>query len=221
MLEKTRGVVVHTVRYGDASVISDVYTEAFGMLGFIVKAERMRRSVARSLLLSPLAILDIDFDYREGKSLQRAREVRLSEPYRSLPYEPLKLTLALFLSEFLHHALRNEQANTALFRFLVGSLLWLDNRERDFANFHFTFLLRLSRYLGFLPSEQEVLPLLKAGERQALPYVLRMDFGSMHLFRLTREQRARLLQVACDYYRLHLPSFPELRSMDVLREVLD
>ncbi|MCD8304838.1 MAG: DNA repair protein RecO C-terminal domain-containing protein [Prevotellaceae bacterium] len=220
MLEKTRGIVVHTVRYGDAGVIADVYTDRFGMLGFIAKPKRARKSAARSLMLSPLAILDIDFDYREGKSLQRAGEVRLAEPYRSLPYQPLKLTIALFLAEFLYHALRNEQANSALFDFLAGSLQWLDRRERGFANFHFALMLRLSRYLGFWPSEREVLPLLRAGEREALPFVLRMDFSSMHLFRLSREQRRRLMQVACEYYRLHLPAFPELKSMDVLREVL-
>ena len=42
----------------------------------------------------------------------------------------------------------------------------------------------------------------------------------MHLFRFTREQRTRLLEILNDYYRLHIPHFPELRSMAILREVL-
>ena len=51
--------------------------------------------------------------------------------------------------------------------------------------------------------------------------LMRMDFATMHLFRLTREERNRLLEVIEQYYRLHLPAFPELRSLPVLREMYD
>lgn len=49
--------------------------------------------------------------------------------------------------------------------------------------------------------------------------LMRMDFGSMHLFRFSREERQRILTVLMRYYQLHLPDFPELRSLAVLREV--
>jgi len=48
-----------------------------------------------------------------------------------------------------------------------------------------------------------------------------MDFATMHLFRLTRAERARLLEVIVRYYRLHLPAFPELRSLSVLHELYE
>jgi len=101
------------------------------------------------------------------------------------------------------------------------------------------FLMRLSRFLGFWPNAQDyepgkvfdlkdatmvgVLPshgqYLNAEESAFLPRLLRMDYATMHLFRFNREQRARVLDVLVDYYRLHIPEFPELKSLDVLRTV--
>jgi DNA repair protein RecO (recombination protein O) len=43
----------------------------------------------------------------------------------------------------------------------------------------------------------------------------------MHLFRLSRSERNRILELLLTYYRLHLPAFPELRSLSVLRELFN
>ena len=49
--------------------------------------------------------------------------------------------------------------------------------------------------------------------------MMRMDYATMHLFRLSRHDRNRLLEIALAYYRIHLPAFPELRSLRVLQEM--
>jgi len=41
----------------------------------------------------------------------------------------------------------------------------------------------------------------------------------MHLFKMSHKERGRLIEVVLQYYRLHLPDFPELKSLDVLREL--
>jgi len=49
--------------------------------------------------------------------------------------------------------------------------------------------------------------------------LMRMDFPTMHLFRLSRAQRNRILELLLLYYRLHLPDFPELQSVGVLHDL--
>ena len=49
--------------------------------------------------------------------------------------------------------------------------------------------------------------------------LMRMDYPTMHLFRLSRMERNRILELLLLYYRLHLPSFPALRSLSVLQEL--
>lgn len=220
MLEKTRGIVLHTLRYADQKVIVTMFTERHGAVSFMVRVPRSRKSVVQNVLLSPLSLLEVDFDYQEQARLQRLVDVRVDVPYQSLPYNPMKQTIALFLSEFLYYSLREEQTNPELYAYLEHSLMWLDVRTERFANFPLTFLIRLSRFLGFWPDNEEARRILRQGEEAYVPLILRMDFGTMHLFRFTREQRMRLMEVLNDYYRLHVPHFPELRSMAILREVL-
>ena len=94
MMEKTRGIVLRTIRYSDAALIADIYTESRGTLGFLVRVPRSRKSVIRNVLLSPLTLLELEIDYRENRKLQRLVDVRVDEPYRSVPYEPVKETIA-------------------------------------------------------------------------------------------------------------------------------
>ena len=220
MIEKTRGVVLHSLRYADQKQIVTMFTESRGAVSFMVRTSRSRRSAMQHVLLSPLSLLEVDMDYQEKAQLQRLVDVRVEEPYQTVPYNPMKQTIALFLSEFLYYCLREEQANPALYAYLTDSMLWLDMRRERYVNFPPTFLIRLSRFLGFWPDREEALRVMRQGEEALLPVLLRMDFGTMHLFHFTREQRARLLEALNDYYRLHVPHFPELRSMAILREVL-
>ena len=43
--------------------------------------------------------------------------------------------------------------------------------------------------------------------------MMRMDYSTMHLFKMSHEERNRLLEVSLTYYRLHLPDFPEMKSV--------
>ena len=40
MLQKTLGIVLHTLKYNDTSLIADIYTETAGRASFIVKIPR-------------------------------------------------------------------------------------------------------------------------------------------------------------------------------------
>ena len=41
---------------------------------------------------------------------------------------------------------------------------------------------------------------------------------TMHLFRMTRQQRSRCVDVILAYYRLHVPDFPDMKTLEVLRQ---
>ena len=63
--------------------------------------------------------------------------------------------------------------------------------------------------------------ILQPDEMRYLPLMLRISLANLHHYRFSRTQRHRVLEILEKYYRLHLPSFPELRSLDVLREVFE
>ena len=60
---------------------------------------------------------------------------------------------------------------------------------------------------------------LRNEEARVLPVLFRMNYPTMHLFRLSRRERQRILHVLNEYYRLHVPGFPELKSLEILQEL--
>ena len=58
-------------------------------------------------------------------------------------------------------------------------------------------------------------------EAGRLRQLMRMNYETMHLFGMSRAERTRCLTIMNDYYRLHLPDFPALKSLDVLKELFD
>ncbi len=241
MLEKTRGIVLHSLRYNDDSMIVEVLTEERGTVSFLVRVTHSKKSNVKAQLLRPLTILELDIDYRQQRSLQRIRDMRVCVHYISIPYEPLKECVALFLGEFLYYALRNEDRNERLFLFLLHSLDWFDAASENYANFHLALLIKLTRYLGFWPNcegrrEYDFFDLqessftafrpvhgqcLNAEESEWVPRFLKMNYSTMRFFKMSRQQRSYVLDVLCHYYRMHIPEFPSLKSLDVLRTILD
>ena len=247
MTSKTEAIVLHTVRYGESRLIVDMFTREHGRLSFIVTVGKGGRSSMKKQYFQPLTPLAIEADIRPQQQLQRLRHAELLSPSLSLLSEPGKLAIGLFIAEFLYYALRGEQQDSRLFDYVLTSLEWLDGRRDRYANFHLVFLLHLSRFLGFFPnldihsstgirSDNLYFDLraatfcatppahhdyLMPQEASRIHPLMRMDFATMHLFRLSRAERARLIEVIIRYYRLHLPAFPELRSLSVLHELYD
>ena len=239
MLTKTQAIVLHSLKYGETRMIVDMFTRYFGRLSFIVSLPKSSRSKMKKQFFQPLTFLEIEVDVRPNVQLQKLSDVRLAMPFFSIPFHPHKLAISLFMAEFLYYALRSEQRNELLYDYLESSILWLDGQEGRFANFHLVFLMRLSRFLGFYPNLEHYqtgdyfdlrdsvflsLPpihrdFLYPEEAEKVQLMMRMDYPTMHLFQMSHQERNRLLEVVLIYYRLHLPDFPEMKSVEVLQEL--
>ena len=239
MLTKTQAIVLHSLKYGETRLIVDMFTRSQGRQSFIVSIPKSVKGKIKKQLFQPLTLLEIESDLRPKLQLQKLSDVRLASPFSSIPFDPNKLSISLFIAEFLYYALRSEQHNEPLFDYIVNSIQWLDAQTDRFANFHLVFLMRLSRFLGFYPNldhyqtgdyfdlrESIFLSappvhrdFLHPQEAEKIQLMMRMDFPTMHLFRMSHQERNRLLEISLIYYRLHLPDFPELKSVSVLQEL--
>ena len=237
MFTKTQAIVLHAIKYGETRLIVDMFTKVFGRQAFIVSIPKTPKGKVKKQFFQPLTILEIETDIRPRQQLQKLHDVRLAAPFASIPFEPDKLAISLFVAEFLYYALRSEQRNELLYEYLENSIVWLDGQQSSFANFHLVFLLRLTRFLGFYPNlddykdgdyfdlrESVFMPMppvhrdfLHPEEAQKVQLMMRMDFPTMHLFRMSHQERNRLLEVSLKCYRLHLPDFPEMKSIEVLQ----
>lgn len=239
MITKTRGIVLRSVRFGESSLIVDVLTKSSGRVSFMVHIPKTSKGKIKKQYFQPMTLLDFEYDFRQRTNLQRIKDVRVSLPYSSIPIDPAKSCISLFLSEFIYYATRNEQENPTLFTYISTSLEWLDNAYEDFANFHLVFMMRLGKFLGFHPFLEDFTPgcffdlrngcftlsmplhtdFLNAADAGHLYNLMRMNFDTMKLFKLSHDDRNRITEIVLRYYKLHLPNMPELQSFDILREV--
>ena len=236
---KTPALVLSTVNYGDRQLIVDLLTRQAGRQSFIVRLSQSTHGRVHRRLFQPLTLLDADFTLRPNRTLQRFSEVRMSRPWTSLTANPYKMPLVFFVAEFLRHATRDEQDVATLFDYVVDSVEWLDMASEGYANFHLVFMIRLSMFLGFFPNLESYEPgacfdlrsgcfsttvpphpdYIQADEAEAMVGLMRLSFTTMRLFRMSREQRNRCVDVILDFYRLHIPAFPELKTLGVVREL--
>lgn len=236
---KTQAVVLHALKYGESQMIVDLLTREQGRVSFICYLPKTGRGKVKKQFFQSLTLLDLVYDHRATQGLQRFTDVRIAHPYSSIPFDAYKLSISLFIAEFLTHATRDEQHNPHLFDYIASSMQWLDGVGSSFANFHLVFTMHLSRFIGFFPNLSDdvagawfdlrngsfslVRPphndCLRPEEASVIGTLMRMNYDNMRLFRMSPAQRNRCVEIILYYYRLHVAGFPELRSLEVLRSL--
>lgn len=251
MLVKTDAIVLHSLKYGESRLIVDVFSRLAGRISLIASLPKSPKARLKKQYFQPMTLLEVSYEQRQQMQLQQLKDARLLTAWATIPFSPEKLALSLFTAEFLYHALRSEQQDEAMFDYISDSMKWLDAAQQGFANFHLTFLMRMSRFLGLYPNlvvgdeqagwEEDqlsslvfdlregcfstVAPLhrdfLLPNEARLIRLMMRMDYPTMHLYRLSRHDRQRIVEILLRYYRLHIPQFPELKSLQVLQQLWD
>lgn len=239
MQMKSRAIVLRVTKYGEQKMIVDLFTEALGRLSAICRIPKTQKGKLKKQYFQPMTVLEVAFDYRQNLSLQHLLDARIALPFVSIPFHPLKLSISLFLAEFLSYSTRNEQQNVPLYQYIEKSLAWLDACSATFSNFHLVFMMRLSRFIGIYPltthyhagdyfdlraaSFTSMPPLhtdfLAPEDAARIGTLMRMDYETMRLFRMSHTDRNRIVDVLIAFYRLHVPNFPELRSLSVMKEL--
>jgi DNA repair protein RecO (recombination protein O) len=240
MLQKTRAIVLHNLKYGETGLITTMYTESFGRMSFIIQGIHGKRSSVKANLLRQLSLLEMEVDYKPGRELQRVREVRNNYPFGSIPYGIVKSSLALFLAELLYKVIREEESRHNLFEFLISSIQVLDLMEEGVNNFHLLFLIQLTRYLGFAPSNNYSASdpyfdmiggkfvsstpphpwYLIHSESTLLAQLLEMGYQNLTEFKTELQLRNQLLTSVLNYYGIHLGNNLNLKSLEIIKEVL-
>lgn len=238
MTEKKRCIILKTVKYGDNNLIVDMLTPDSGRVSAAWRMPRGKGKTGRNVL-QPLSICDVMLEQPRQSRLPIIKESHIAVPYTSLNIDPVKMSVAFFIAEFLSQVTRTEQQDAGFYDFIEKTLLWYDLADSGTANFHLMFLVRALRFLGFFPNLDTythgavfdlraaeftpTIPLHKdyiiAGEAQGVQQLMRMTPANMHVYRLSRDERNRIVEILLQFYGLHVPGFREMKSWEVLKVV--
>lgn len=241
MFTTTRGIVFHQTKYSDTSLVVKIFTEETGLGSYIIKGARGPKARIKASLFQPLTLLELVVSLKEKTDLQHIREARLAHPYQNIHSDIRKSSILLFLNELLYKAIQEETANPELFKFIYEHLIFLDETAENCANFHLSFALHLTRYLGFFPQgeyrgDATVFDLAEGHFSQVEPLPADGFITGSHCNWFNRllttvptacfalplpgPLRQDLLEQILRYYRHHLPITGEFKSHIILHEVL-
>ncbi len=241
MYEKTRGVVLYTHPYNDTLSVVHVYTERFGRMSYMLPRGVGRAAKMARALYMPLALLDMEVEVRPGRHTQRIREAHSFLPLMHIQGDPVRSSLAMFLSEFLGSVLRGGESQPLLFAYIARSVQLLDALESGLGNFHICFLVGLTSYMGITPNVESFSPgyyfdmqegvfvshrplnnpFLPPMEAAFMVKLMRINYVNMRRFRFSRGERRIILDRILSYYALHYTGMGQLSSPAVLHALFD
>lgn len=232
-------MVLHTLKYGDSSLVVYLLTDVGGRRSYMVQGVRSRHGRGSKLaLFQPMFPVEFEGLESSRQQMHRFREVRAGFVLQQLPFDVRKSTMALFMAEVLYRLVRESEANEPLFGFVWGCVEALDAMQEGVANFHLWFLANLSRFLGFSPGNEYTpgawfdireglyTPLrpvhpdaMNPACAAMLDALLDCDVRALGSMELHRTQRVEFLNAVLVYFGYHLDAVSAVQSVRILREV--
>ena len=156
MQVSTKAIVVSKIRYKDHDLIVKCYTEKFGVKSYLLKnALKTRKGKFKPAYFQPLTIIEIEAEHKNNRSLHYLKDIKIINSLESIHTNIIKSTIVLFLSEVLSISLKEEEKNKSLFNFLETTFVLFNENQTD-PNFHYIFLIELTKYLGFYPDISDI-----------------------------------------------------------------
>lgn len=239
MLAKVRGIMLHHINYGESSAVAHVYTDLYGRQSYLINKVRGKRARFPASLLQPLYLLELEVYHKNTRELQRIKEVRSYLPFVSLPFDLIKSTQAIFMSEIISRTVREEEANPDLYGFLEKSIQVMDALEKSNPVFHLYFMVQLTRHLGFLPEDNYSegfqgfdmrngqfadtgnyhSEFMSQESSRLLHEFLVISYAELDKISTSQVSRNNFLVDMLDYYRLHIHGLGTVKSLSVLQEI--
>jgi DNA repair protein RecO (recombination protein O) len=229
-------IVLQATRHGDKKYILKLYTSRHGLLTAIAHVGKSPSSKVRAATILPLSIADVEIINKQNREIQQLTEATSCFVTEHLHESIARLSIAQFMNEVMLKSLKEQQHNEGLFEFIETCVRYLDHSD-DFMNLHLYFMLGLARYMGFEPQNNYSpdSPYFDCREGRfsvvQLAFPLGLSLEDSKFFsgvlacnllqaKLNNASRQLLLEILIGYFRLHLPGFNELKSIEVLKEVL-
>lgn len=238
MLIKTKGIVLNHFSYSETSIVVHIYTQALGKRSFLVHSVRSPKKKQLLPLLQPLTLVDLDIYHKPKQELHHLKEMKLTWPFRTIPFHPVRRAMAFFFTELISKSIKEEESNPELFNFLLHSIQALDEGIPGEYNFHLYFMLQLTRFLGFFPEKYQpgaccfdltdgryalVAPhhaqVISGKDLETWNQLQTINLSSLPNLPWNVNHRQALLSHLENYFTLHLPGFGHLHSLQVLHQL--
>lgn len=234
---KDKAIVLHSIKFADKKHIIKLFTREHGLLTCMARLSNSPSSKLKPSSLMVMNLIDAEISKKENKDIQLLLEANCYFIYTNIHTDFKKLSIAQFINEILNKTLKDQTSQPELFDFINESLIYLNDSETNTSNFHLYFLMKLLEFFGIEPINNfnSINAFFDCREGKFSPIELGYPLGlnelNSELFskslssnllseKITNTQRANILDSILAYYKMHLPGFNDVRSLDVLKEIV-
>ncbi|MCL2501662.1 MAG: DNA repair protein RecO [Bacteroidales bacterium] len=240
MIQTTRLIVFHAIKYRESDLLVYAYTCLHGRQSYLLRKARTVGKHNTAARIFPLSILDAEIYYKSGAAIQYIKSLQPAADLSGIRSDLHKSGMALFLGEILYKSIKEEETNLPLYHFLVESIQALNDMEYGVANFHLHFLAQYCARLGYAPfpnydSEQKPLFdmakgmfvardsvsdfLFSQGDSQLLSRLSALQVSEAANLPLNGTQRHQFVTSMIHYLHYHLGFSLDIKSPEVLRQL--
>ncbi|MBK7691319.1 MAG: DNA repair protein RecO [Bacteroidetes bacterium] len=240
MIHASKGIVLRVVKYGETSIIVSVYTELFGLQSYMINGARTEKKTAvKANLYQPGTLLDLIVYHHPHKNLHRIKEAKLQHSTNFQGAEVIKYTIGIYMVELIQKAITETESNPELYQFFEESFMQvLHNPIHHLSNFPIEFTLKFAEQLGFgihnnYSAETPIFELQNGNfvsesdtgfqytmPKDASAFISSLCSHSAEAFPISGAKRLEILNQCIQYLRLHIPHLGELKSVQILHEIL-
>jgi DNA repair protein RecO (recombination protein O) len=145
---KSKGIVLRSIRYGEADRILDLYTRDAGLVSAIAKG--IRRTKSRfGARLEPFSC--VDFVAYHGRTLDTVTQAEVLRSFRGVREDLARFEAAAGMVGSVRALSGGDEADRRVFNVLFNGLVALEARDSGFEAAEAAFALKLSILAGYAP----------------------------------------------------------------------
>ena len=205
---KARGIVLHTVKYGESSLVAYLFTDVGGRQTYMIQGVRSSRGRGnKAALFQPMFLLEFEGVEQPHAEMHRMKEVRNLVPLSSVPFDVRKSTVSLFMAEVLYRLIREVEANEPLFDFICSAVQQLDRGWFD---------IRSGLFCDAMPQHRTCMGPASA---RLLGGLMEREAAELDSLRLGRGERLEFMEAMLIFFGYHFDAIHSVQSLRILREV--
>lgn len=237
--EKIQGIVLSVIKHNDRYNIITVFTKLRGRMVFLSTIGTKGSTKRRSARLLPLSVIESEIKLKGNQEIQFLGDVVPVRVWRDIYFNPSKLPIVYFISEFLGRYFRDFYPDLQTWQFVLEATEILDKCDVSTANFPIWFLIGFLDFAGIMPdfSDYEVgdvfdmrsgVPVaefpshkdwVSAENSEYILKLLRMNSFNFHKYIFHERQRREVLEKILRFYSIHYPGVGNLKSFEFLTEI--
>jgi DNA repair protein RecO (recombination protein O) len=229
-LKKTeQGFILNRISFSETSIIVKIFTKNHGLKSFMVKGGAKKFSS----IFQALTYIEFTYYQKNEDQLANLYEPVLVKNFQEIYFDPIKQSVVFFETEFLKQCLHENQADIALFDFILNELEFLNQHSFN-PNYLIHWILDLAFLFGIQPQLIDEgaryfdlingeLTIHNSMHSESLKGDIILKFAKFLNYNvekqmeihLTKDERKQLLEILLRYFSLHIDTFKKINSFEI------